>query len=328
VEKILKWGILGTGNIANNFAKGLSILEDAELYAVASRSKNKAEEFGKKYNALKVYSSYEELVQDKEIDIVYIATPNTVHKENIVLCLENGKAVLCEKPLTINAAEAEEIIKIAREKKLFLMEGMWSRFFPIMKTIHIWLKEKLIGDIRIVTADFGFRREGPPEDRKVNPNRGGGALLDVGVYPLAFASMVFGKCPKQITGITSLCDTGVDQQSAMLLGYDEGEMASLFCAINIPTSQGAKIIGNSGYIDISDFSRATKATLAVIGKEPVKIKVPLEGNGLNYEAKAVGECLREGKIESELMSLNDSLSVVKVMDELRRQWGLRFPTEL
>jgi len=328
MKKAIKWGILGTGTIANNFAMGLSILEDAELYAVASRSKEKVEEFGKKYNATKMYSSYEELVQDEEIDVVYIATPNTAHKENVILCLENGRAVLCEKPLTINAVEAEEIIKTARERELFLMEGMWSRFFPVMKTIRIWLEEELIGDIRMVTADFGFRREGPLEDRKANPNRGGGALLDVGVYPLAFASMVFRKSPEQITGITSLCDTGVDQQSSMLLGYDGGAMASLFCAINTPTSQGARIIGNKGYIDIPGFSRTTEATLAVIGEEPVKIEVPLEGNGFNYEAAAVGECLREGKIESNLMPLNESLSIVKTMDELRKQWGLKFPTEL
>jgi len=327
MDNKIKWGILGTGNIANNFAVGLSFLEDAELYAVASRSKEKAEEFGKKHNAVKMYGSYEELVQDKEIDVVYIATPNTLHKENVLLCLENGKAVLCEKPLTINTAETEEIIKTARQKKLFLMEGMWSRFFPIMETIRMWLKEELIGDIRLVTADFGFRREGPPEDRKVNPNRGGGALLDVGVYPLAFASMVFGRNPVQITGITSLIDTGVDQQSAMLLKYDKGEMASLFCAINTPTAQGARIIGNKGYIDIPGFSRATEATLAIVGKEPVKVEVPREGNGFNYEAKAVGEYLREGKTESDLMPLNESLSVVKIMDELRKQWGLRFPAE-
>jgi dihydrodiol dehydrogenase / D-xylose 1-dehydrogenase (NADP) len=327
MSKLIRWGIMGTGTIANSFVKGLSALEDAELYAVASRSKEKAEDFGKKYAAIKIYDSYEELVKDKDIDIIYIATPNTSHKDNILLCLNNGKSVLCEKPFTINAKEAEEVIKIAREKKLFLMEAMWSRFFPIMKKINAWLNDGVIGDLRMVTADFGFRREGPSEERKVSPNRGGGALLDVGVYPISFASMVFGKYPKEITGITSLYDTGVDQQSSMLLGYDKGEMAILSCAINTPTPKEARIIGNKGSIYIPDFSRATKATLSIIGEEAIDIEVPLEGNGYNYEAAAAMDCLRKGKIESDIMSLDETLSIIKIMDELRRQWGLKYPKE-
>jgi dihydrodiol dehydrogenase / D-xylose 1-dehydrogenase (NADP) len=327
MSKLIRWGIMGTGTIANSFVKGLSALEDAELYAVASRSKEKAEDFGKKYDVIKIYDSYEELVKDKDIDIIYIATPNTSHKDNILLCLNNGKSVLCEKPFTINAKEAEEVIRLAREKKLFLMEAMWSRFFPIMKKINEWLNDDVIGDLRMVTADFGFRREGPSEERKVSPNRGGGALLDVGVYPISFASMVFGKYPKEITGITSLYDTGVDQQSSMLLGYDKGEMAVLSCAINTPTPKEARIIGNKGSIYIPDFSRATKATLSIIGEEAIDIEVPLEGNGYNYEAAAAMDCLRKGKIESNIMPLDETLSIIKIMDELRRQWGLKYPKE-
>jgi dihydrodiol dehydrogenase / D-xylose 1-dehydrogenase (NADP) len=327
MSKLIRWGIMGTGTIANSFVKGLSALEGAELYAVASRSKEKAEDFGKKYDAIKIYDSYEQLVKDKDIDIIYIATPNTSHKDNILLCLNNEKPVLCEKPFTINAKEAGEVISLAREKKLFLMEAMWSRFFPIMKKINEWLNDGVIGDLRMVTADFGFRREGPSEERKVSPNRGGGALLDVGVYPISFASTVFGKYPKQITGITSLYDTGVDQQSSMLLGYDKGEMAVLSCAINTPTPKEARIIGNKGSIYIPDFSRATKATLSIIGEEAIDIEVPLEGNGYNYEAAAAMDCLRERKIESDIMPLDETLSIIKIMDELRRQWGLKYPNE-
>jgi dihydrodiol dehydrogenase / D-xylose 1-dehydrogenase (NADP) len=328
MNRIIKWAIMGTGTIANSFAKGLEALEDAKLYAVASRSKEKAEEFGKKYGAAKSYDSYEELVKDKEIDIVYIATPNTAHKDNIILCLNNGKPVLCEKPFTVNAEEAEEVIRLAREKKLFLMEAMWSRYFPVMKQVNEWLAEGHIGELRMITADFGFRREGPMEDRKVSPNRGGGALLDVGVYPISFASAVFGKQPTQITGITSLYDTGVDQQSSMLLGFDKGEMAVLSCAINTPTPKEGRIIGNKGSIHIPDFSRATKATLAVIGEEEVKVEIPLEGNGYNYEAAAAMDCLRRGEIESSIMPLDETVAILKVMDELRRQWGIKYPTEV
>jgi dihydrodiol dehydrogenase / D-xylose 1-dehydrogenase (NADP) len=328
MSKIIKWGIMGTGTIANSFVQGLKVLEDSELYAVASRSKEKAEDFGKKFGAVKMYGSYEELVSDKEIDIIYIATPNTAHKDSIVLCLNNEKSVLCEKPFTINAKETEEVIKLAREKKLFLMEAMWSRYFPVMGKVHEWLDSGVLGDLRMITADFGFRREGPSEERKVSPNRGGGALLDVGVYPISFASWIFGKYPIQITGLTSLYDTGVDQQSSMLLGYDKGEMAVLSCAINTPTPKEARIIGNKGSIYIPDFSRATKATLSIIGEEPVNAEVALEGNGYNYEAAEAVKCLREGKLESDIMPLDESLAIIKIMDELRAQWGLKYPTEV
>lgn len=327
MNKKIKWGIMGTGTIANNFVIGLSALPEAEIYAVASRSKEKAEEFGNKYGAFKMYGTYEELVQDSEIDVIYIATPNTAHKDNAMLCLNNGKAVLCEKPFTINAKEAEEVIKLAREKRLFIMEGMWSRFFPVMNTVRRWLQEEVIGELRMVTADFGFRREGPMEERKVGLHRGGGALLDVGIYPISFASMIFGSSPKEITGLTSIIDTGVDEQSSMLLGYEGGKMALLSCAINTPTPKEARIIGNKGSIYLPNFSRATKAVLEVIDKEPVTVEIPLEGNGYNYQAKAVMDCLKEGKLESELMPLNESIAIIKIMDELRRQWDIKFPTE-
>jgi len=326
MEKI-KWAIMGTGTIANSFAKGLEFLPDAELYAVASRSIEKASEFGQKYDLKKCYGSYEEMLQDKEVDVVYIATPNNVHKENILLCLNNGKAVLCEKPFTINAKETEEVIKVAREKKLFLMEGMWTRFFPIMKKVQEWLDENDIGKVRMVSADFGFRREGEPEERKVSLQRAGGALMDVGVYPISFASWVLKKAPIDIKGITCLYETGVDQLSAMTMGYGEGEMAVLSCSINTPTLQEARIVGNNGTIIIPQFSKATSATLSVIGKDPITLNIPLEGNGYNYEASEVMRCLRKGKLESNYMTLDESLSIIKIMDELRNQYGIIFPTE-
>lgn len=325
--KLINWGILGTGTIANNFAQGLNMLPNAKLHAVASRSKEKAIEFCKKYDTAKAYGSYEELAKDKEIDIVYIATPNTLHKEHTILCLNSGKAVLCEKPFTINALETEEIINLARERKLFLMEAMWSRFFPIMKKVCTWINEGAIGEVRMLTADFGFRREGLREDRKYNINRGGGALLDVGVYPISFASMIFGKIPKSITGIASICDTGVDDQSSMLLGYDEGQLAILSCAINTNTPKEARILGTKGSIYIPNFSHATSATLSIIDKKPETIEIPLEGNGYNYEASVVMDYLNTDKLESELMPLDESLSIMKVMDKLRNQWGLKYPTE-
>jgi dihydrodiol dehydrogenase / D-xylose 1-dehydrogenase (NADP) len=328
-SKIYKWGIIGTGNIANNFVKGLSILPNAELYAVASRTKAKAEEFAKKYGFKNSYGSYEELAQDNNIDIIYIATPNSSHKDDAMLCIRNGKAVLCEKPFTLNAEETEEVVSLAREKKVFLMEAMWSRFFPVMNQVRKWLEEELIGEVRMINADFGFRREGPIilEDRKVNPNLGGGALLDVGVYPIAFSSMVFGADPNNITGVTSKCETGVDEQSAMLLGYEGGKISVLSCAINTNTPKEARIIGNKGFIYIPEFFKATKAVLQVNGEEQVTVEVPNKSNGYEYEAEAVMKCLEEGKLEHELMPLDESIKIIKIMDELRRQWGIIYPSE-
>jgi dihydrodiol dehydrogenase / D-xylose 1-dehydrogenase (NADP) len=325
--KKIKWAIMGTGTIANSFAKGLAFLEDAELYAVASRSIEKASEFGEMYGSKKCYGSYEEVVKDKEVDVVYIATPNNVHKENIILCLNNGKAVLCEKPFTINVKETEEVIKLAREKKLFLMEGMWTRFFPIMKKVQEWINEGNIGKVRMVTADFGFRREGKPEERKVSLKRGGGALMDVGIYPISFTSWIFKKDPVDIKGVTSLYETGVDEQSAMILKYNGGQMALLACAINTPIPQEAKIIGNKGTILIPGFSKATSATLSVVGEEPITVNIPIEGNGYNYEAAAVMECIRKCELECSVISLDESLSIMKTMDELRNQYGIVFPSE-
>lgn len=325
--KKIRWAIMGTGTIAKSFAKGLSFLDDAELYAVASRSMETAVSFGQDYSAKKYYGKYEDMVKDAEVDVVYIATPNSSHKDNILLCLNNGKAVLCEKPFTLNAKETEEVIRLAREKNLFLMEGMWTRFFPIMHKVREWIDEGKIGPIRMVTADFGFRREGDPEERKIGLHRAGGALMDVGIYPISFASWVLGRSVVDIKGVASLYETGVDELSAMTFKYDGGQMAVLSCSINTPTLKEARIIGNKGVIIIPDFARATSATLSVIGHEPITVTFPLEGNGYNYEAAAVMACLREGKVESDAIPLDETLSIIKSMDELRCQWGMVFPSE-
>lgn len=326
--KKIKWAIMGTGTIANNFAKGLTFLKNAELYAVASRSIEKAVKFGEEYGFTKYYGSYEEMLKDKEVDVVYIATPNSAHKENIIMCLNNEKAVLCEKPFTLNAKETEEVIKLAREKKLFLMEAMWTRFFPIMKKVNEWINEDAIGQIRMISADFGFRREGKPEERKVSLQRGAGALMDVGIYPVSFASWIYKEAPSIITSITSLLETGVDEQSAVTLRYEGGRMALLSCAINTPLPNEARIIGNKGTIQIPDFIKSTSATLSVIGKKPITINIPLEGNGYNYEAAAVMKCLEKNEIECKVIPLNDSLSIMKIMDEVRKQIGIAFPSEI
>jgi predicted dehydrogenase len=266
-------------------------------------------------------------VNDPDVDVVYVATPHPFHREHSILFLKAGKAVLCEKPLAINAQEVEEIIRCARETKKFLMEAMWTRFIPVMAKVREWLAEGAIGEARMLTADFGFRSGWDPEGRLLNPKLAGGALLDVGVYTVAMASMVFGRQPSRIASMAHIGETGIDEQSAMLLGYDAGQLAILSCAVRTNTPQEARIIGTEGAIHIPDFWHATSATLNVSGKDTAQIEIPFDGNGYNYEAAEVMCCLRAGKLESDIMPLDESLDIMATMDKIRAQCGLRYPME-
>ena len=327
MEKTIRWGILGPGNIAHRFAIGLSALPDAELTAVGSRSVEKAAEFTRDFNIPNKHGNYVDLANDPDVDVVYVATPHPFHREHSILCLKAGKAVLCEKPLAINAQEVDEIIRCAHETKKFLMEAMWTRFLPVMEKVREWLAEGAIGEVRMLTADFGFRSGWDPEGRLLNPKLAGGALLDVGVYTVAMASMVFGQQPSRIASMAHIGETGVDEQSAMLLGYDTGQLAILSCAVRTNTPQEARIIGTEGAIHIPDFWHATSANLNVSGKDTMQIEIPFDGNGYNYEAAEVMRCLRAGKLESDIMPLDESLSIMETVDKIRSQCGLRYPME-
>jgi dihydrodiol dehydrogenase / D-xylose 1-dehydrogenase (NADP) len=261
------------------------------------------------------------------VDVVYVATPHTFHKENSLLSLRAGKAVLCEKPFAINTSEAEEVIKFARDKKLFLMEAMWTRFFPLIKKLRQILTDGVIGELKMITADFGIQRNFDPEHRLFNPELGGGALLDVGIYPVSLASMFLGT-PKRITSIANLSETGIDEQSAIILGYDQRQLAVLYTAVIIETPIEMILIGTEGRIRIhSPMYVPTRFTLSLRGKKDEVVEMPLEGNGYNYEAAEVMCCLREGKLESKIMPLDETLSVMKTLDQIRAQWGLRYPME-
>ena len=225
--KIIKWGILGPGRIANSFAKGLKSLPDASIVAVGSRSKERADTFAREYGIAKSYGSYQELANYPEVDIIYIATPHPNHKESALLCLKAGKAVICEKPFTVNAAESEELIKFAREQKLFLTEAMWTRYLPASIKVRELLSAGIIGDIKIVKADSGFICGWDTKSRLLNPELGGGALLDIGVYPISYASMIFNAAePIKIVSIANIGVTGVDEDFSTIIGY-EGESFQL-----------------------------------------------------------------------------------------------------
>jgi len=328
MERRIRWGILGTGAIARLFADGLMACPGAELAAVGSRTQKSADAFGDHYRVARRHASYEALANDPNVDVIYIATPHTLHAENSILCIEAGKAVLCEKPFTINAGETERVIQAARAKKVFLMEAMWTRFIPAMRQAHEWVAEGKIGRVRMVQASFGFYSEPDEEGRLLNPALGGGSLLDVGIYPVALAYDFFRRPPARITGFADMKRFGVDEQAAMLFNYDDGGLAVLSSGVTIETPYDAWIMGETGQIQIhAPFWSSPRATLRERGKYDVVADLPLVGNGYNYEAEEVMRCMREGKLESELMPLDETLTIMRTMDEIRAQWGLKYAAD-
>jgi len=316
-EKETRWGILGTGNIAHQFAKGLDELPQAELVAVGSRAMRTAVAFAEEFDIPNKHARYEDLVQDPQVDAVYVATPHSLHKENTILCLEAGKPVLCEKPFAINAQEAKEVVAVARAQKVFLMEAMWTRFLPALVRVRRLLKDDVIGDPMSVN----------PEHRLFNPELGGGALLDVGVYTVSLASMLFGS-PNRITSLANLGETGVDEQAGILLGYPGGGIACLYTAVRTSTPQEALIMGSKGWVRIHPpFWKAKHLTVHVDGEGDGEMELPYAGNGYQFEAEEVMKCLKEGKLESDIMPLDETVRIMGVLDRLRRQWGLRYPME-
>lgn len=323
----IRWGIIGTGSIARLFARGLEQLADAELTAVGSRRQRSADEFGDTFNVPRRHASYEALAADPDVDVVYVSTPHPFHYENSLLCLDAGKAVLCEKPFTINAAEAGALIARAREKRLFLMEAMWTRFFPAAYRLRELLAQGVIGDVRLVQIDFGFRANFDPRGRLFDPKLGGGALLDIGVYVVSFASMVLGT-PREAASLADLGTTGVDEQAAMTLKYDGGRLASLAVTLQADTPQEAIICGTKGRIRVHRrFFQPQKLTVEVYGAEHTEIEMPMQGNGYHYQAVEVARCLRAGQLESEVMPLDETLAIMQTLDRIRAPWGLRYPTE-
>ena len=318
------WGILGAGSIARKFATDLKNLDDARLVAVGSRSADKAAAFADEVGGERAYGSYAGMVNDPEVDVVYVATPHPFHREHAILCLEAGKAVLGEKPMAVNAGQVRDMVACAREEDVFMMEAMWTRFNPVTVQVRRWLAEGKIGDVRLLEVDFGFRAGLNPEGRLFNLDLAGGALLDVGVYVVAYAAMVFGRSPTQIQASAHIGEMGVDEQTAMLFKYDAGQLALLSCAVRASTPHEARIMGSEGSIHIPAFWHAASATLAVQGQEPV---VCTGAFGYHYEAAEVMACLRAGQKESATMPLDESIAIAETMDEVRRQIGLKYPME-
>ncbi|MFC2124261.1 Gfo/Idh/MocA family protein [Bacteroidota bacterium] len=325
--KNYNWGILGCGKIADPFAEGLKTLPQANLLSVASRSEERAIKLGENFQAQKLFSNYEDFLKDPDLDIVYVATTHNFHLEHTLLVMQAGKAVLCEKPLTVNADEARQLVNYARENNIFLMEAFWTRFIPSTIEILKWVQQGEIGEVRLFKADFGYYEPFNPESRSYNPDLAGGALLDVGVYPLNFAYSLFKDDPESWTSLPSMSSTGIDQQSAYILKYASGAMAILNSGVNIRTKHDAWIYGTEGSIYIMDFFHSRKAIIEKKGEKPEEVSLPFESTGYNYEAQEVMRCLDAGLVESPVMTWNESLRILELMDRFRNCWGMKYPGE-
>ncbi len=330
--KKFKWGIIGTGKIANRFASALNnISAEAELYAIGSRSRNKAEDFAARYNAEKAYEGYSRLMADPGIDIVYIGTPGKCHHDDVVMALNAGKHVLCEKTLTSNATEAEDLISLAREKNLFLMEAMWTRFFPLHVRIRELTENGAIGDVRGLVANFSATAPGSSSDKNRfwDVDMGASALLDIGAYGVSFASSLFGK-PEEISGTAYMGSAGFDYQNSCSIRYSGGRIATIMSSQVSYDVKECVVFGTGGKIEIEDpWYKPVAMTVTQAGKEAQRLEFPLNRfNGYEYEIREVMSRIEKGEKESPVMPLDETLQVIRTMDELRAQWGFKFPYEV
>ena len=327
MKTLFKWGIIGPGRIAKQFASAVKGIPGASIYAIASRSSDNPEQLKHSFNAKKYYRSYEELTTDPEVDAIYISTPHRFHYENAKLCLEAGKAVLCEKPLTVNAKQAEKLIKLSQSQHVFLMEALWTRFLPIYGQVRQWLDAGEIGDIRMASSTFGFKAPRNAQDRLLNLELAGGALLDIGVYNTSLAQWVFHKPPQTITAISQIGETGIDETDSVIMSYENGALAQFTCSFQAQMLNQFVITGTNGIIIVhSNFWEASQASLIKNGKTQT-IKRRLEINGFEYEINASMRAIKEGALDCPQMTQADTLTNIRTLDTIRQQIGLRYPFE-
>lgn len=324
LPKTINWGIIGLGNIAHKFATDLLTVEGAKLYAIASRNRKKAEVFATKYEAVKAYESYKALAKDKNIDAVYVATPHALHKENTLLCLEHGIAVLCEKPFAMNSDEVDEMISKAKEKNVLLMEALWTYFLPHYQYVLKTLEEKKFGNIMKLESDFGFYRAFDNSSRLFNKSLGGGSLLDIGIYPIFAALSTLGN-PKSIKADATFFDNGADSSCTMEFQYENGVIANLKSTLLKDTPTEAIFYCEKGTITINDgwFSPST-VTLKPNGGEKETIDFGYNTIGYNFETIHFNQLIREGKTESDIMTFEFSRKLIQLLDDVRNQINLEY----
>ena len=323
---MLRIGVLGCGRIAETLSNTFNAMDSVEAYAVASRDAKKAEEFAKKYGYKRSYGSYEDLVKDGDVDLVYVATPHSRHYEDMRLCIENGRPVICEKSFTINAKEARKIAELAWEKNVYTAEAIWTRYMPSRKLINDVIESGVIGDIDMLTANLSY----PISDKKriVDPELAGGALLDVGVYGINFAMMCFGNDITDIDSFVEMTDSGVDGRESISIHFAEGRIAVLTHSIYSRSDRQGVLYGNKGYAIIENINNPQ--SIRIYDTEDnlkEEIKVPPQISGYEYEFLEAAERIEAGENESASMPLDESIRVMEVMDRLRKTWDLVYPKE-
>jgi len=322
--KTIRWGIIGAGYIANEFSKAMKVVENSVVYGVASRNIDKAKKFQEQYNINKAFGSYEELVKCDEIDAVYIATLHPFHKENMLLCLKYNKHVMCEKPITMNASEIEEVMKVAKEKKLLVMEAMWTRFLPVLQEVKEKIDSGIIGDVNIIQGDFGFNAEYNDEGRVYNKKLGGGALLDVGIYVISMAYFFYNKKPSKINAFSHIGPTGVDHKTAIIFAYDNNNLAQLSCSVSCNTNTELILNGTKGRIYIPKFFGTQKYELEVYGELKEAYELPFKCNGHEYIIEEFNDCLRNNKTDNEIIPSDETIQIMKTIDEIMTIIGLNY----
>jgi len=329
--KTVNWAIIAPGGIAQKFATALQGTERAHLYSVAGRSKQRATEFAKQYEVETVADDIHALVADPNVDVVYIASPHVAHAEQSIIALNAGKAVLCEKPMTVNRHQASSVIQAAKDNKTFYMEAVWTRFMPFYSKIREWLEQGQIGAVQTIQANFGFAFGYDAKHRLFNPELAGGSLLDLGIYPITLAQMVTQQNPENIVALAEMGRTDVDENLGMILRYPNGEIAILSSNTRANTLNEAIIYGTKGRITIPMFWCAESAILSHNTERDVtkveQFSSPHKINGYEGEIEEVHRCLDQGLLESPTLPWSESLQIIEIMDEVRNQIGLRYPFE-
>ena len=322
----MKIGILGTGRIANGVAPAWRALPEIECYACASRTPGKAEAFADEFGFQKVYHTYEEMLRDPQVELVYVATPHSHHYEHMMQCLEHGKHVICEKAFTMNAAQAEKIAAVAKEKNLYVAEAIWTRYMPSRNMINEILASGIIGKPNTLTANLSYVIDG--KQRIIDPALAGGALLDIGVYGLNFAMMHFGEDIDRMESSVKLTDTGVDAMETITIFYKDGRMAVLTHSIYWRSDRKGSIHGDKGYLVVENINNPQSISVYDMNDNLICFReVPKQVNGYEYEFAEAVRCIEAGKTESDSMPLEKTVKMMRIMDSFRKQWGVIYPQE-
>ena len=316
----IKWGIVGLGNIAHDFARDLQLVESGELCAVASRNLDKAQEFANQYQCPKAYGSYDELFQDQDIDILYIATPHDSHAELTIKALQNNKHVLCEKPIALHYKDAVQMIATAKKHNKFFMEAFWTRFNPSIRETLQHIENGSIGEVKYVNADFSIKFENPDNTRMTDLKLGGGALMDIGVYPLFLAYLILG-IPKEILAKSNFHSSGADAQTSIIMQYENAQ-AVLHTSFLYTNTVEAIITGTKGRINLDPLWFMTESYSVTQGEKNTKFERPTLGKGYTYEIEECHACLNANRLESTLWSHQNSLDLAAIIEEVKNQIGL------